>query len=213
MHFLASFAALGLDPEKLISKFGLIGLFVIVFAESGLLIGFFLPGDALLFTAGLLAAIHAFDQPILLICAVCFVAAVLGDQVGYQFGKRVGPELFDRPKSRLFNPRNVSKAHEYFERHGAKTIVMARFVPIVRTFAPIVAGVGNMKYRVFAMFNLVGGLLWGVGVPLLGYSFGKRYPWLKDRIDVLAIVIVAVSLTPVAFEVLKHRRQRSSGAN
>jgi membrane-associated protein len=210
MHLLASFAALGLDPDKLINKFGLIGLFVILFAESGLLIGFFLPGDSLLFTAGLLCATGHFDQPVLLICAVCFVAAVLGDQVGYQFGKRVGPDLFDRPKSRLFNPRNVTKAHEFFERHGAKTILMARFVPIVRTFAPIVAGIGSMRYRVFTMFNVVGGLLWGVGVTLLGFWLGKRYPSLKDRIDLLAIVIVAVSLIPVALELLKHRRERAA---
>ena len=210
MHVFATFAALGLDPAKLINKYGLIGMFVIVFAESGLLIGFFLPGDALLFTAGLLSATHIFDQPILAICAVCFVAAVLGDQVGYQFGKRVGPELFDRPKSRLFNPSNVTKAHTFFERHGSKTIIMARFVPIVRTFAPIVAGVAAMRYRVFSTFNLIGGFVWAVGVPLLGFWLGKRFPSLQDRIDLLAIVIVAVSLLPVAFEFLKHRRQRSA---
>ena len=210
MHVLASFAALGLDPAKLINKYGLIGMFVIVFAESGLLIGFFLPGDALLFTAGLLSATRIFDQPILVICAVCFVAAVLGDQVGYQFGKRVGPELFDRPKSRLFNPSNVTKAHAFFERHGSKTIIMARFVPIVRTFAPIVAGVAAMRYRVFSTFNLIGGFVWGVGVPLLGFWLGKRFPSLQDRLDLLAIVIVAVSLLPVAFEFLKHRRERAA---
>lgn len=210
MHVLASFAALGLDPAKLINKYGLIGLFAIIFAESGLLIGFFLPGDALLFTAGLLSATRIFDQPILVICAVCFVAAVLGDQVGYQFGKRVGPELFDRPKSRLFNPSNVTKAHAFFERHGSKTIIMARFVPIVRTFAPIVAGVAAMRYRVFSTFNLIGGFVWGVGVPLLGFWLGKRFPSLQDRLDLLAIVIVAVSLLPVAFEFLKHRRERAA---
>ena len=210
MHVLASFAALGLDPAKLINKYGLIGLFAIIFAESGLLIGFFLPGDSLLFTAGLLSATRIFDQPILVICAVCFVAAVLGDQVGYQFGKRVGPELFDRPKSRLFNPSNVTKAHAFFERHGSKTIIMARFVPIVRTFAPIVAGVAAMRYRVFSTFNLIGGFVWGVGVPLLGFWLGKRFPSLQDRLDLLAIVIVAVSLLPVAFEFLKHRRERAA---
>ena len=210
MHVFATFAALGRDPAKLINKYGLIGLFAIIFAESGLLIGFFLPGDSLLFTAGLLSATRIFDQPILVICAVCFVAAVLGDQVGYQFGKRVGPELFDRPKSRLFNPSNVTKAHAFFERHGSKTIIMARFVPIVRTFAPIVAGVAAMRYRVFSTFNLIGGFVWGVGVPLLGFWLGKRFPSLQDRLDLLAIVIVAVSLLPVAFEFLKHRRERAA---
>jgi membrane-associated protein len=201
-------AILGLNPEKLIDKFGLIGLFLIIFAESGLLIGFFLPGDSLLFTAGLLSAIHSpiFNKPILVVCLVCFVAAVLGDQVGYQIGKRVGPELFDRPKSKLFRPANVVKAQNFFDKHGAKTIIMARFVPIVRTFAPIVAGVGKMKYRTFAVFNLIGGALWGIGVTLLGFFLGKRFPSLKERIDLLAIVIIAVSLLPVAFEIIKHRR-------
>lgn len=203
-----SILALGLDPEKLIKSFGLIGLFVIVFAESGLLIGFFLPGDALLFTAGLLAALRngIFDHPIVLICALCFIGAVLGDQVGYLFGRRVGPELFDRPKSRFFRPANVVKAHEFLERNGSKTIVLARFVPIVRTFAPIVAGIGDMRYRTFAAFNVIGGALWGIGVPLLGYKLGEGHPWLKDRIEILSLVIVAVSVLPIVVEVLRHRR-------
>ena len=208
-----SLLALGLDPEKLIKSFGLIGLFVIVFAESGLLIGFFLPGDALLFTAGLLAALRngIFDHPIALICALCFVGAVLGDQVGYLFGRRVGPELFDRPKSRFFRPANVVKAHEFLERNGSKTIVLARFVPIVRTFAPIVAGIGAMRYRTFAAFNVIGGAIWGIGVPLLGYKLGKDHPWLKDRIEILSLVIVAVSVLPIVVEVLRHRRAATMG--
>jgi membrane-associated protein len=200
-------AVLGLNPEKLLNKYGLIGLALIVFAESGLFIGFFLPGDSLLFTAGLLSALNTgITQPIWVVCAVAMIAAVLGDQVGYQFGKRVGPELFDRPKSKLFRPSHVVKAHEFFEKHGPKTIIMARFVPIVRTFAPMVAGVGQMKYRTFAVYNVVGGALWGVGVTLIGFFLGKRFPSLKDRIDILALVIVAVSLMPVAFEIIKHRR-------
>ncbi len=206
-----TFAALGLDPTHLLNKYGLIGLALIIFAESGLLIGFFLPGDSLLFTAGLLSALHTgITQPIWVVCLVAFVAAVLGDQVGYQFGKRVGPSLFARPKSRLFRPSHVVKAQEFFEKHGAKTIIMARFVPIVRTFAPIVAGVGNMKYKTFAAFNLIGGALWGIGVTLIGFLLGKRFPSLKDRVDILALVIVAISLLPVLLEFLKHRKAAAS---
>ena len=209
-------AVLGLDPRKLIDSFGLVGLGVIVFAESGLLIGFFLPGDSLLFTAGLLTATEnagrpIFDHPIWLVMLVCVVCAVLGDQVGYQFGKRVGPALFDRPRSRLFRPAHVVSAQQFFERHGSRTIVLARFVPIVRTFAPIVAGVGQMPHRTFTMFNVVGGVLWGGGITLLGWALGSRYKWMGDKIEVLAIIIVAVSLLPVAFEFMRHRRAASVG--
>lgn len=206
----AALAVLGLDPEKLINRFGVAGLFLIIFAESGLLIGFFLPGDSLLFTAGLLVATKVLDAPIALVLAGCFLAAVLGDQVGYQFGKRVGPSLFDRPESRLFKPAHVTRAHTFFERHGPKTIVLARFVPIVRTFAPIVAGVGTMRYRLFAAYNLIGGLLWAVGITTLGWALGKRYPWMGDKIEVLVVVIVAVSVLPIGVEFLRHRRQRGS---
>ena len=209
-------AVLGLDPRKLIDSFGLVGLGVIVFAESGLLIGFFLPGDSLLFTAGLLTATEnagrpIFDHPIWLVMIVCMVCAVVGDQVGYQFGKRVGPALFDRPRSRLFRPAHVVSAQQFFERHGSRTIVLARFVPIVRTFAPIVAGVGQMPYRTFTMFNVIGGVLWGGGITLLGWALGSRYKWMGDKIEVLAIIIVAVSLLPVAFEFMRHRRAASVG--
>ncbi len=210
MSQLAALAALGLDPEKLINKYGLIGLALIIFAESGLLVGFFLPGDSLLFTAGLLCATDIFDQPIVLICLVTFVAAVLGDQVGYQFGRRVGPALFARPESKLFKPAHVLKAQSFFEKHGSKTIILARFVPIVRTFAPIVAGVGHMKYRTFAVYNLIGGALWGIGVTVAGFLLGKRFPGLKDRIDLLAIVIVAVSVIPVGIEFLRHRKNNGT---
>ena len=124
------------------------------------------------------------------------------------FGRRVGPALFDRPKSRLFRPSHVVKAQEFFERHGSRTILLARFVPIVRTFAPIVAGVGRMPYRIFSMFNVAGGVLWAGGITFLGWALGSRYPWMGDKIEVLAVVIVAVSLLPVAVEVLRHRRAR-----
>lgn len=178
-----------------------------VFAESGLLVGFFLPGDSLLFSAGLVIALGG--EPNIALFVVCvFVAAVAGDQVGYVFGARVGPSLFDRPDSRLFKQSNVTKAHEFFERHGPKALVLARFVPVVRTFTPILAGVAGMRYRTFVTFNVVGGLAWSSGATSLGYGLGKRYPKLEDYLTPVVLVIVAVSLLPVAVEVLRARRDR-----
>jgi membrane-associated protein len=197
--------ALGLDPEKLINRWGLVGIGLIVFAETGLLIGFFLPGDSLLFTAGLLSARGTLPN-VVFVAITCFVAAVLGDQVGYQIGHRAGPALFDRPKSRLFNPEHVVKAQRYFDQHGPKTILLARFVPIVRTFAPVVAGIGQMKYRTFVAYNVIGGVVWGIGLSVAGWALGKRFPSLVNRIDLLAPLIVLVSLLPIIFEFVKHRR-------
>jgi len=194
-----------IDPQQLIRTFGTIGLLVIIFAESGLLIGFFLPGDSLLFTAGIFAAKG--DLNIVVILFGCFAAAVLGDQVGYAFGKRVGPSLFNRPSSRIFRQEHIQRADEFFEKHGAKTILLARFVPIVRTFAPILAGVGTMRYRTFLVFNLIGGFVWAVGVTLLGYWLGNQIG--ADNIDkyLLPIIflIILLSLIPPAIEVLRHR--------
>jgi membrane-associated protein len=196
------------DLHSTLETIGLIGLLAIVFAESGLLIGFFLPGDSLLFTAGLLSSQgHLAPLPVILVG--CFVAAVAGDQVGYMFGSRVGPSLFRRPDSRIFKQEYVEKARAYFERHGSKTIVLARFVPIVRTFAPILAGVGEMQYRTFVTFNVVGGLLWAVGVTTLGYVLGETAPWVEDYLLVVIAVIILLSVLPVAFEILKSRREKS----
>ncbi len=199
-----------LDPEKIIESGGLWLVALIIFAESGLLIGFFLPGDSLLFITGFLASkpegLPHIDQPLPLVLVVLFVAAVAGDQVGYLFGKKVGPTLFDRPKSRFFNPANVAKASGFFDRHGSKTIVLARFVPIVRTFAPIVAGVGNMRYRTFVTYNLVGGLLWAIGVTTLGYFLGQ-IEVVRNNVEVATLLIVGISILPVAIEVIKHRRK------
>jgi len=196
-----------LNPNNLLETFGTIGLILVIFAESGLLFGFFLPGDSLLFTAGLLASQGKLSLPVILVG--CFVAAVAGDQVGYAFGNRVGPALFRRPDSRFFKKEYVDRAQAYFDKQGPKTIVLARFVPIVRTFAPIVAGVGSMRYRTFILYNLAGGLLWAVGVTLLGYAFGDTIP--EDQVDkyLLPIIalIVAVSILPVAIEFLKARRE------
>ena len=200
-----------LNPEKIIEKGGLLLVALIIFAESGLLIGFFLPGDSLLFVAGFLTSkpsgLPHLDQPLPVVCLVLFIAAVAGDQVGYQFGKRVGPSLFNRPDSRLFRQSHVAKATEFFERHGSKTIVLARFVPIVRTFAPIVAGVTGMPYRTFSIFNVVGGALWAVGLTIAGYFLGQ-IDVIKNNLEVALPTIVALSLVPVVIEFVKHRRQR-----
>ncbi|GAB3844049.1 hypothetical protein GCM10029963_20050 [Micromonospora andamanensis] len=192
-----------LEPEWLISTFGLIGILVIVFAESGLLIGFFLPGDSLLFTTGLLVADGQYLRyPLWLVCLLITVAAIAGDQVGYLFGRKVGPALFRRPNSRLFKQENLLKAHDFFEKYGARSIVLARFVPIVRTFTPIVAGVSRMNYRTFVVYNVVGGVLWGTGVTVLGYFLGQ-IPFVKANIEYILIGIVAISVLPIAFELLR----------
>ena len=194
-----------LHPEHLLETFGTIGLLLVIFAESGLLIGFFLPGDSLLFTAGLLASQGKLNMAVILIG--CMVAAVLGDQVGYQFGKRVGPALFRREDSRLFKQEYVEKAQSYFDRYGSRTIVMARFIPIVRTFAPIVAGVGKMEYRTFATYNVAGGVLWAGGVTTLGYILGETIPDIDKYLLPAIFVIVLLSVAPVAFEFLRERRK------
>ena len=199
-----------LEPKELLEAFGTIGLFLIVFAESGLLIGFFLPGDSLLFTAGLLASQGHLNFPVILVG--CFVAAVAGDQVGYAFGNRVGPALFRRPNSRIFKQSHVDRAQAFFDEHGSKTIVLARFVPIVRTFAPILAGVGKMHYRTFLTFNVIGGFLWAVGVTTLGYLLGETIPDIDKYLLPVIALIIFLSILPVAFEVLKARRRGRSAA-
>ena len=213
---LASMLAAGglLDPEHLIEVVGLIGIFAIVFAESGLLVGFFLPGDSLLFTAGFLASAppgvdESLHFPLPLLLVGCFVAAVAGDQIGYVFGRRVGPAIFRRPDSRFFKQQNVDKAQEFFDRYGAKTIVLARFVPVVRTFAPIVAGVSRMNYRVFVTFNLVGGFLWAVGVTLLGYFLGQ-FEVVENNLELAILAIVGISFIPIVLELWKARKEKRS---
>ena len=198
-------AAGALDPERLLETFGTLGLFAIVFAESGLLIGFFLPGDSLLFTAGLLASQGELNFPVILVG--CFVSAVFGDQVGYVFGARVGPSLFRRPDSRIFRQEYVERARAYFDRHGSKTIVLARFVPIVRTFAPIVAGVSRMEYRTFLTFNIVGALLWAVGVTSLGYLLGETVPSIDEYLLPVIGLIIFISVIPIGIEFLRNRRR------
>ncbi|MFI1177130.1 DedA family protein [Streptomyces melanogenes] len=193
-----------LDPDQLLSSFGLAGLLVIVFAESGLLIGFFLPGDSLLFTTGLLVTSGKIDHPLWLVCLLVVAAAVVGDQVGYLFGRKVGPSLFNRPDSKLFKQENVEKAHEFFEKYGPKSLVLARFVPIVRTFTPIIAGVSRMNYRSFITYNVIGGTLWGAGVTLLGAALGN-VEFVHKNIELMLVAIVLVSVVPIAIEFLRAR--------
>jgi membrane-associated protein len=194
------------NPEWLISTFGLVGILALVFAESGLLIGIILPGDSLLFTAGLLVADGRYlHQPLWLVCLLVGVAAVVGDQVGYLFGKRVGPSLFRRPNSRLFKQENVARGKAFFDRYGARSVVLARFVPIVRTFTPIIAGVSRMRYRTFLVYNVVGGLLWGAGVTVLGFFLGQL-PFVRSNIEFILIGIVLVSVVPIGIQLLRSRR-------
>ncbi len=193
-----------MNPESLIEAFGTLGLFAIVFAESGLLFGFFLPGDSLLFTAGLLASRGALNYP--LIVVGCAVAAIAGDQVGYVIGRRAGPALFRRPESRFFHKKNVDRAKAYFDKNGPRTIILARFIPVIRTFAPVVAGVGQMDYRKFVTYNVVGGILWGSGVTTAGYLLGESIPDIDRWLLPIIGVIMAVSFIPVFLELLKMRR-------
>ncbi|WP_327344170.1 DedA family protein [Streptomyces europaeiscabiei] len=198
-----------LDPDYLLDSFGIWGLLLIVFAESGLLIGFFLPGDSLLFTAGMLIATDVLDFPLWAAIVLICVSAIVGDQVGYMFGKKVGPALFKRPDSRLFKQENVTKAHEFFEKHGPKSLVLARFVPIVRTFTPIIAGVSGMRYRTFLIFNVVGGILWGAGVTLLGSWLG-RIEFVRTNIEAMLLLIVFISVLPIIVELLKARKAKKN---
>ena len=193
-----------LQPDQLIETFGLIGILVIIFAECGLLVGFFLPGDSLLFTAGLLVARDDIKTPLWLVCVLICVAAVAGNQVGYLIGRKAGPAVFSRPDSRFFKQQYVDKSYAFFDRYGAGAIVLARFVPIVRTFITVTAGVGRMDYRTYTIYSLIGGVLWGAGVTLLGFSLGN-VELVADHIELILIGIVAVSVLPIGFELLRQR--------
>jgi membrane-associated protein len=194
--------------DALVRWGGYVVLTAIVFTETGLLIGFFLPGDSLLITAGLVAAAGALD--IWWLNVLLVAAAVAGDSVGYAIGARIGPRLFTREKSWLFNPRHVVRTREFYARHGAKTIVIARFVPIIRTFAPVVAGVGEMPYRRFLLYNVVGGLGWVLSMTWAGYLLGSVVPNIDRHIHVVVIVVIVLSVIPIAVEIIRERRRQSS---
>ena len=192
--------------DALVRWGGYVVLTAIVFTETGLLIGFFLPGDSLLITAGLVAATGALNIWWLNV-ALC-AAAIVGDSVGYAIGRRLGPALFTREKSRLFNPKHVERTRVFYERYGAKTIVIARFVPIVRTFAPVVAGVGMMNYRRFLTYNVVGGVGWVLSMTWAGYLLGRAIPDINRHIHIVVIVVIILSVIPIVVEVVRERRRR-----
>ncbi|MBT6401540.1 DedA family protein [candidate division WWE3 bacterium] len=200
-------AFLNHDLIGLIEAVGMFGVWGMVFAESGLLIGFFLPGDSLMFTAGFLAspAVGLFNVQTLLIGA--WIAAILGDNVGYAFGKRVGPKLFRRPDSFLFKQENIIKAEEFYEKHGGKAIVLARFMPIVRTFTPIVAGIGKMDYKKFLFFNFLGGTLWIFGLGYLGFFLGSLIPDIDKYLLPIVLGIIVLSILPPIMHFYKESNE------
>lgn len=195
----------GFDLIEAIKTVGYAGLFAIVFAETGLFLGFFLPGDSLIFVAGFLAS-QGFFHPVLL-PVILFVAAVTGNMAGYEFGRRVGPKLFSREDSLLFRKDHVTKTKKFYDKYGGKTVMIARFVPIVRTFAPILAGVAEMKYMVFLAYNIAGAAIWAVGLTVLGYFLGTRIPDIDKYLLPIVLVIIIVSVLPGIYHLYRDRQE------
>jgi membrane-associated protein len=213
-----TFVALGpqwLDPSYIISSLGpwaLLGVALIIFAECGLLIGFFLPGDSLLFITGLAATTGLIETPLWLVCVVLVVAAFAGNVCGYYLGRAAGPAIFDKPDSRLFKRENVERTQKFFDKYGNRAIVLGRFVPIVRTFITVMAGVGRMDARRFFLFSGIGAVIWAIGVTLLGAVLGQ-FDIVKNNIEAMLILVVLLSLIPIGIEVLQARRERRLGAS
>ena len=198
------------DLEGVLKDLGPLAMVIvclIVIAETGLLVGFFLPGDSLLFTVGLMIGTGLIDIPIWLACILISVSAMAGDQLGYFIGKTAGPAVFKRPNSKFFNQRNAERAQEFFVKYGAKAVIFAHYVPILRTFVPVAAGVGKMKYSYYLRNNLIGALSWGVIVPLIGFFLGQ-ITFVRENVIMVTITLVALSLIPVILEVIKARRKR-----
>jgi len=215
LETLTQFSAFFLsDLVDLITTLGVPAILLVIFAESGLLIGFFLPGDSLLFTAGVLVHTGFLNINIALFIALLFVAAVLGDSVGYTFGRRAGPRVFNKPDARLFKQKYIQEAQGFYEKHGGKTIIIARFIPIVRTFAPIVAGSAKMPYRKFITYNLLGGFLWVTSVTLAGYGLGEVFERAGLEIDQIILPVVAIiiliSILPPAIHIFRHKKNRQA---
>ena len=198
-----------LDPGHLVSTFGLLGLAAIIFAECGLLIGFFLPGDTLLFAAGVLVKKGTLDQPLWVVILVAFVAAVAGNQVGYHIGRSAGPAVFRNQDARILRPEYVERTAEFFNKYGSLAVVLARFVPIVRTFVTVMAGAARMDYRTYTVYTVIGGLLWTTSVTTLGYLFGN-VAFIADNIELLLLAAVAVSVVPVLWHLWRTRRSPSA---
>jgi membrane-associated protein len=198
-----------LQPDSIISWLGpwaLVGLALIVFAECGLLLGFFLPGDSLLFTAGLFVAQGSIDAPLWLVCTILVAAAFIGNVTGYWIGFKAGPAIFDKPQSRLFKPEHVVKTQGFFDKYGNRAIVLARFVPIVRTFITVMAGVGRMDPKRYFTYSLVGGVVWAAGVTVLGFWLGQ-FAFVRENIELMLILIVVLSVLPIVVEVVRARRK------
>lgn len=194
------------DLVSLIKSIGYLGLFGIIFSESGLLLGFFLPGDSLLFTAGFLASQDFLN--IWLLMPLMFIGAALGDNVGYAFGKKVGPIIFTKEESILFHKDHLERARVFYGKYGPKALVLARFMPGIRTFVPILAGVGKMHYPTFLTYNLVGGALWGMGMPFLGYFLGNTVPNIDRYLIPIIISIIVISILPSLYHILKEKEER-----
>jgi membrane-associated protein len=199
---------MGIDIHKLVESLGYFGVWSIIFAESGLLIGFFLPGDSLLFTAGFIASQGLLN--IVVLTFGCFVCAVLGDNLGYATGYRFGRKLFHKEDSRLFKKKHLIKTQNFYDKHGKKTIVLARFLPIVRTFAPIVAGTAAMRYRIFMAYNLVGGFVWTIGLCLMGYFLGKLIPDVDKYLLPIIGAIIVISVIPSILHVIQENKGKSN---
>ena len=213
LNTLVSFGAIpGLDLVTIITTAGWLAVLFVIFAESGLLIGFFLPGDSLLFTSGVLVHAGVFNIDIHLFILLLFIAAVAGDSAGYWFGRKTGPKIFKKPDAKVFKQSHIQKAQDFYEKHGPKTIIIARFVPIVRTFAPIVAGVGKMDYKRFFSYNIIGGALWVTLVTYAGYYLGAFFESMGLDIDQvllpIIIIIIFVSLLPAIYEIFKEKSNR-----
>ena len=210
MHWLKQLLHQLTDVETLVRAGGLTAMTAIVFAETGLMVGFFLPGDSLLVTAGVFAASGQLD--IVWLNALLITAAIVGDTVGYWIGRKAGPALFNRPRSRFFNPAHLRRAHDFYEKHGGKTIILARFMPIVRTFAPVVAGMGKMNYRRFVAFNVFGGMGWVLSMTLIGYYLG-HFAWVRKNIEIVIVIVVFLSLLPGIIAFVREKMKGKSVAS
>ena len=198
------------DPRALVQAAGYVGLTAIVFTETGLLIGFFLPGDSLLVTAGLLASQPEFGLNVYVMGVLLSIAAVAGDTVGYHIGKASGPRIFSREDSLFFHKKHLLRAQEFYEKHGGKTIVLARFMPIVRTFAPVVAGVGSMRYRTFIAYNVFGGIFWVWSMLFTGYFLGRLVPGIDRHIEKIIILVIFLSILPGIIAWFREKRRASA---
>ncbi len=207
MEFLSDFIHRLRDLPALVQWAGYVGLTLIIFAETGLLVGFFLPGDSLLVTAGLLCSQADFGLDVWLLGAILTVAAIVGDTVGYAIGRATGPRIFTRQDSLLFNRKHLLRAQAFYEKHGGKTIIIARFMPIVRTFAPVVAGVGQMRYRSFVLYNVVGGIAWIWSMLMIGYVLGSRFPAVSQHLEKVILLVIFLSILP---GIIAWWRERSS---